>query len=111
MSDTTTTRSVVSRSSSMSSDGTTCLSGRERIDKIVELYATGKPLFSREVLEDLVRQLERRPEAVYITTFVEDRRKMYRLKTKWCDTEYVDSPQSLLSPAGFHFAIHGFGHA
>jgi hypothetical protein len=87
MSDTTTTRSVVSRSSSMSSDELMSLTGRERIDRIIELYAAGKPLFSRAILEDLVRQLERRPESVYITTFVEDREKMYSLKSKWWDSE------------------------
>jgi hypothetical protein len=51
----------------------------ERMRKIKDLYASGKPFFSRAVLADLVEQLEQHPRSVKMVDFVDNSRREYVL--------------------------------
>ncbi|KAE8341387.1 hypothetical protein BDV24DRAFT_174779 [Aspergillus arachidicola] len=59
---------------------------RETLNHISQLYNTGKPLFTRRVLEDLSRQIDEGKEEVYIPN-LDDVPRVYNLKPLLLDSD------------------------
>ncbi|KAB8207731.1 hypothetical protein BDV34DRAFT_223295 [Aspergillus parasiticus] len=57
---------------------------------LLKLYNTGKPLFTRRVLEDLSRQIDEGKEEVYIPN-LDGVPRVYNLKPPYCENYQFDT--------------------